>query len=70
MHGLIITENHTKRHVRDQLYNCVKCGVPTRMSVIMWQDSVANSEYAQDYINTTWIQRHNHTFHFVNILHR
>jgi hypothetical protein len=36
----------------------------------MRQDSVANSEYAQDYINTTWIQKHNHTFHFINILHR
>jgi hypothetical protein len=45
-------------------------GVPKRMSVIMRQDSVVNSEYAQDYINTTWIQRYNHIFHFINILHR
>jgi hypothetical protein len=70
MHGLIIAKNHTKRNVRAQMYNFAKCGVPNRMSVIMRQDSVANSEYAQDYINTTWIQRHNHAFHFINILHR
>jgi hypothetical protein len=41
--------------VRAQIYNFVKCGVPKRMSVIMRQDSVVNSEYAQDYNNTTWI---------------
>jgi hypothetical protein len=52
------------------MYNFVKCGVPKRMSVIIRQDSVANSEYAQDYINTTWIQMHNHSFYFINILHR
>jgi hypothetical protein len=54
--------------VRAQLYNFAKRGVPKRMSVIMWQDSVLNSEYAEDYINTTWIQRHNHTFRFINII--
>jgi hypothetical protein len=52
------------------MYNFVKRGVPERMSVIMRQVSVANSEYVQDYIDTAWIQRHNHAFHFINILHR
>jgi hypothetical protein len=31
---------------------------------------VANREQTQDYINTKGIQRHNHTFHFINILHK
>jgi hypothetical protein len=35
------------------MYNFAKHGVPKRMSVIMRQDSVVNSEYEQDYINTT-----------------
>jgi hypothetical protein len=52
-----------------KMYNFVKHGVPKRMSVIMRQDSVVNIKYAQYYINTTWIQRHNHAFHFINILH-
>jgi hypothetical protein len=52
------------------MYNFAKRGMPKRMSVIMRQDSVTSSKYAQDYINTTWIQRHNHTFYFINILHR
>jgi hypothetical protein len=52
------------------MYNFAKRGVSKRMSEIMRQDGVANSEYAQDYINTTWVQRHNHAFHFINILHR
>jgi hypothetical protein len=62
-------KNQTKRHVRDQLYNFAKRGVPKRMSVIMQQDSVVNSEYAQDYINITWIQRHNHTFSKLPLWH-
>jgi hypothetical protein len=33
-------EFHTKKHVRAQMYNFAKHGVPKRMSVIMWQDSV------------------------------
>jgi hypothetical protein len=56
--------------MRAQMYNFAKSGVHKRMSVIMRQDSVVNSEYAQDYINTIWIQRHNYEFHFINILHR
>jgi hypothetical protein len=52
------------------MYNFIKRGIPKRMSVIMRQDSVANSKYAEDYIDTTWIQRHNHAFHFINILQR
>jgi hypothetical protein len=52
------------------MYNFAKRGMSKRMSVIMRQDSVANSKCEQDYMNTTCIQRHNHTFHFINILYR
>jgi hypothetical protein len=31
---------------------------------------MANSEYAQDYINITWIPWHNQTFHFISIQDR
>jgi hypothetical protein len=51
MHGLIIVKNHTKKHARAKLYNFTKHGVPK--NECNHETSVANSEYAQDYINTT-----------------